>query len=219
MSPLGLGDSIIVNGLVRCLCKEFDKVYFPCWTHNLPSVKFMFSDEPKIQVQEVTTPNDIFIMQVQHETNGVKVLKLGTYHGTPPLGRESFDETFYRQAGVDFSERWNSFKSPFLGSHLELSDPKKPIAFIADSKERGFEIEDQRIDISLMKFRPWNSFTVFEFAPILEAADEVHAIDSAFMHLIESIPVKGKLFYHQYARQPVLPYNQVKKRKHWTTLV
>lgn len=176
----------------------------------------MFSDEPKIIVQEVTCPNDIFIMQVQHELNAVKVLKLGCYQGGPPLGQESFDETFYRQAGVDLSERWNSFKIPETKQTLH-GDLLEKCAFVADDDSRGFNIQHSKVGLDRTLFRPWKAHTIFEFVPILSNAPEIHCIDSAFMHLAESIPTKGKLFHHLYARNSGV-YHQVKKRKNWHVL-
>ena len=51
---LGLGDSIICNGLVRVLARQHGRfVIVPSYTHNLPSVRHMFSDDHNVCVVDV----------------------------------------------------------------------------------------------------------------------------------------------------------------------
>lgn len=213
MLNLGLGDAILCNGLCRELSKDHDKIFLPCYAHNARSVRFMFSDLLNVQVQEIYDANDIFNLQRQHESVNNKILRLGCYSESNPLEPETFDQTFYRQAGIDFECRWESFKLP------EILNPVKSeegIAFICEDKERGFNINHEMILSTLPKFYPSKSDTIFDYVPLLYLAEEVHTIDTSFLHLIESIPVKGSLFYHAYARASG-QYHQAKKRKAWIT--
>lgn len=216
MLPLGLGDSLICNGLIREKAKEYETVYVPCWTHNLPSVKFMLSDTNVI-VQEVGSPNEIFIQQVQHEASGnVEILKLGTYNGQSHREPESFDQAIYRQAQVDFSRRWDGFKLPVVKK--PLTTPQTPFALVCDSVERGFNIEGARLPKDISLIRPWKAHSIFEFTPLISEASEIHCINSAFAILIDSVPTpKAKLFMHRYAR-PFTSYDNFKLRKPWKIL-
>lgn len=215
MIPLGLGDALLCNALIRSKAQEYEKVYVPCWTHNLPSVKFMLSDI-NVVVQEVGSPNEIFIQQVQHESNGVEILKLGTYNGGQArCGPETFDQAMYRQAGVDFSRRWDGFKLPVVKK--PLTTPVYPFALVCDSVERGFNIEGARLPKDMSLIRPWKAHSIFEFTPLISEAAEIHAINSAFAILIDSVPSKGKIFMHRYAR-PFTSYDNFKLRKPWKIL-
>lgn len=215
MYHIGLGDMIICNGMVRELAKQYEKIYLPCYVSNGPSVSFMFSDLPNVIIQEIYGPNEIFTLQMHHEAQGNKVLKLGIYLGEPHLDPETFDQMFYRQAGVEFSKRWDGFKIP--PQILDVPIFEKTIAFICDSDERGFRIDDSKINPEIIKVRPWHSSTIFDFIPYISKASEIHCIDTSWLHLVESIPTKVKLFYHLYVRNNGL-YHQSKKRKNWTIL-
>lgn len=215
MLSLGLGDCIIANGLIREKCKEYGKVYIPCWTHNILSVQFMFSDLPAVVVQEVSNPNEIFIQQVQHASMGNEVLKLGCYSGQAQVSQETFDQAFYRQADVDFSRRWDAFKLPEITADIGMT--AQSYAIICDDELRGFTIDDKKINSDVIKIRLWKSQTLFDFIPLLSEAKEIHAINSAPAILADSIPTKGKLFMHRYAR-PFTPYDNFKLRKPWKIL-
>lgn len=221
MIPLGLGDAIICNGLIREKAKEYGKVYIPCWSHNMPSVKFMFSDLPNVIVQEVSNPNEIFIQQVQHTSNGAEVLKLGCYSGEVPVEPETFDQAFYRQARVPFSKRWDSFFIPEVTYEgpLVRTLVEKPCAFICDSPERGFKINDSLISDEFMKIRSWNAHKIFDFHGHISHCAELHCINSAFAILSDSIKCHEdqKIFLHRYAR-PYTPYDNFKVRKPWKIL-
>lgn len=214
MLNLGLGDAIICNGLVRELAKDHDKIFIPSYMHNSRSIRFMFSDLPNVEIQEIVDADDIFNFQKQHESVGNQVLKLGCYSDSKPLEPETFDQTFYRQAGIDFECRWESFKLPEILNPVK--DSETGIAFICDDHERGFKIHDSKINSNLLKRKPFKSDTIFDFVPLLSRAEEVHTIDTSFLHLIESIPTKGSLFFHHYSRASG-QYHQAKKRKAWIT--
>ena len=47
---LGLGDSILCNGLVRHFAEKLGKVSIFSKRHNYDSLKFMYRDEPNITV-------------------------------------------------------------------------------------------------------------------------------------------------------------------------
>lgn len=214
MYHIGLGDMIICNGMVRELAKQYEKIYLPCYVSNGPSVSFMFSDLPNVFIQEIYGPNEIYTLQMHHESQGNKILKLGMYSGQKHVEPESFDQTFYRQAGIDFSKRWDAFKLPDTKDLLHSFG--EPTAFVCDSDERDFRIDDSKIT-GIFKMRPWHSHTIFDFVKLLQEANEIHCIDTSWIHLIESIPTEAKLFYHLYVRNNG-PYHQAKKRKKWTIL-
>lgn len=217
MGCLGLGDAILMKGAVVELSKEYEKVYYPSYVSNGPSIAFLFSDLPNVLVEEIYGPNEIYSLERHHISQGNKVIKLGMYTGERQIEPETFDMTFYRQAGVDFSKRWDSFKLVYSHPSTFIVPSDTSIVFICDSEERGFRINDSRIKSDAVKFRPWKSQLIFDFMHFLLTASEIHCIDTSWIHLVESIPTKAKLFYHLYARNNG-PYHQAKKRKPWKIL-
>lgn len=216
MMNLGLGDAIISNGMIRELAKQYTGICFSCWRHNLASVTSMFSDVSNIAVHPIDNDKDIFDMERDHCNFGDwEILKIGTYSDEYHVEPESFDQTFYRQAGIPFSKRWDSFHLPeikplFKGFHGEY-------ALICDSPERGFKIDDSKIRPDLVKIRMRQSTTLFHFRDLIANAAELHCINSAPAILADSIPTNGKLFLHRYAR-PCTPYDNFKVRKIWEIL-
>src|SRR5687767_8139013 len=95
---LGAGDALILNGLVRYFA-ERQPVIFPCKTHNVPSVSFMFRDNPNIEVLPVK--DDAEVDQACRTTPFS--LKLGMF-GTGFTFKD-WDECFYTQAGLPFEKR------------------------------------------------------------------------------------------------------------------
>lgn len=221
MWHLGMGDAIICSGMIRELAKIYEEVWVPVYLRNLKSVQDMFSDVNNILVEEVHVDSDIFTLQMVHENNGDKILKLGLYGNHPHIEPHSFDQSFYYQADVPFSKRWDSFKIPEnplqSQAFVVAENLGETTIFIADSDERGFRIDDSRIESKLYKLRPWKVKSIFEYAGVISRCAEIHCIDSSLIHLVESIPTKGALFYHLYPRNAG-PYHQAKRRKTWKIL-
>src|SRR5688500_2660446 len=102
---MGLGDAIIVNGLVRKLAADRD-VMFLSKTHNFPSIKWMFIDHDNIVVIDVGDDDGAERFIAKHGAD-VEVLRLGCTGAN--FRSQDFDKCFYEQAGVPFEERWSGF--------------------------------------------------------------------------------------------------------------
>jgi hypothetical protein len=53
---------------------------------------------------------------------------------------------------------------------------------------------------------------------VIEKATEVHVIDSSFLHLVECLKPKGKLYWHRYARLWQPRHNDYKLRYKWNIM-
>ncbi len=200
---LGLGDAIICNGLVRELAKRYDSLILPCWERNLPCVSHMFSDLPNVRTMRVLDdrplPGSLRI--------GINVPEFGSV--------EPFDRAFYHFANVDFDCRWSAFHVPDSGT--EIAPPDKPFALIHEMSSGGpRELERWRIsegeNLEWVTVGPRTPL-ITDWRLMIAAATEIHCIDSAFVHLVESVPTGAKLFFHSYARP-----NYFTRRKDWTVL-
>ena len=209
---LGLGDAIIMNGLVRYLAyAELGKaLVVPCWKRNLPSVRHMFSDLENVVVLPVEGdgPPDREVYP--------NVIPCGIH--SPKWGSvEPWDRAFYELAGVPFDAKWDHFFVP--PSDSELAPPRAPFELIHEDYGRGFKIDGRRPS-------PLPSFMVEPKTPLLtdwrnfiREAQQIHVIDSAPMHLAELLPTAGKLYYHKYARaKGNRHHTDAVLRKDWTVL-
>lgn len=212
---LGLGDIILISGLIVHVSKDYDRVYIGCRKKDFNSVRSFFLLQPKIQIQAIdtdsTTPDLIF----EPREN---VLPLGFYS---PLGmnREiSFAENFYRHAGVRYDMRWDRCPIQEVVDAFYYMEPPTPFNFSHDDGARGFNIK--------IHPRSWDVFglnrgsSILSYASYMRAADRVDLIDGPFLHLAESIELRGDLFYHKYARPIGARWNDVDcpTRKKWTVL-
>lgn len=195
---LGCGDHLICNGLVRHFAKFEPKriIHVPCKTHNVPSVKWMFSDVPNIVVDQFADDSAVERMALELEDDvGAEIMRLtASGHG--------FDKQFYDAAGVPFEERWSGF-------HVERCPDEHAFlrgeyTFVHDDPERGFVIPHSAIRTNWVTHgsarHPGD--TIWKWRSVLEQASAIHCIPSAFSVLLDSLPAlrEQKLFLHVSAR-------------------
>jgi hypothetical protein len=210
---LGFGDAVICNGMVRELCKVHETVTVPLWRHNALSVVEMFLDliqAGRFQYVTFDYPDEAALFRYRDPWRE-QILNIG-YAGENFEGQEdTFDRAFYRQAGMDFNVRWDSFKIPGIVEPLPLMT--NGTSFVHDDPSRGFVVRRDLVgDIAVLHR---TRIPLLELCLAIQFASEVHVIDSCCLHLAESIKTNGQLFWHKYARDEG-PFSYVAKRKPWT---
>lgn len=197
----GLGDLIICNALFRDLAKTRSNVIIPVKYEYYESAVYMLRDIPAILPVPANRKDD-----ATRIVNGLRpsgdVLFLGN-SGTN-YSRQSFDKSFYNQAGIPFERRWDGFKLE-RDVHSELPHPSQPFAFVHDDAERGFLIDRSKPCFSgLSECIPFRTRTnnIFYWIGVILAANEIHCIDSSFALLVDSLilPKHIKLYLHRYSR-------------------
>lgn len=201
-----MGDHILCNGLIRNLSEKYDLIQIPCYLHNYESVAFMFRDNPKIQPVAIKDETDAIMVCKESK---FPCIKLGHYN-MEGFNPDIFDQEFYRQAGVPFKERWDSFHV-----HCPVSDggwDHPDFAFIHQDKERGFLIDESKIKID--KIYPVKNGHIFNNLMLIRSAEEIHCINSSFLILVDSLPdIPGQeLYFHKYSRPT--PHPTLKKKWH-----
>lgn len=194
---LGLGDAIICNGLVRHFARfEPNRmIILPAKTHNVPSVRWMFSDLELVTVKPVKDDWHADRMAEEYGDDGAEVMYIGG-------SGNAFDEEFYCNAGVPMNERWSGFHvPPFKEQHRV---PPYPFRFVHDDGRRGFIIRDDPF-CSLPAVRPVydpESPNIFAWQNALQSADVIHCIPSSFFVLMDSLLTikEQQLFLHASAR-------------------
>lgn len=204
---LGLGDAIICAPIIAKLATENDRIDIACWKHNLTSVLSFYMNLPNVYVWPFETENMMLLWAEDAE------LRLGYYNNElPQLSNEDFIEWFYRQAGVSLidKDKCCSIKKAAASKDFDNNNAGySKFVIVHDDKKRGFVIDK-------IGLRPYNDTdnSILTKIKTLSNASEIHCIDSSFLHLIEAIDTKGKLFYHPYARPNSTKYNCLKKN--WT---
>ena len=205
---LGLGDHIICNGLVRQLgsatrfmpmASELGAANTLVVKHsNLDNVMRMFRDI-NLTFAPVSESHQTFYGEVNLGwlANGDRTL--------------NFDETFYKHAGVDFSHRWDSFhierdykQEKLVSDYLNLPPRFALVNDVASAGKANVNIQTELPKIHLT--RPLVEKSMFDWMEVIERATEIHCINSSFVHLVDSMNPKAKLFF--YDDRPELPFTR-----------
>lgn len=223
---LGAGDGIIQSGMAVALLdrlQEGEELWFPCYPQYEATFKSIFADYPQIRVFTVEqrfgedwgSPKETTYEQAQlkYGVNGEKLLRCGVYKDGGCW--EDFTKQFYHHARVPYEARWNqcpvaeaakSFNA-LEANRIEFVWPSgKRRIFVHDDPRRNFRIW-KRVKSSeetcIFKPSPDNvTISMLAYVPIIESAEEIHVIDSAFFHLIDSVAPVGRLYLHRYPRWP-----------------
>ena len=91
--------------------------------------------------------------------------------------------------------------------------------FLHDDRERGFAISKfLRYPVVCQRVVKGEADSILSYARAIEHAPEVHLIDSAFVHLTESLAPRGALFLHRYARFWRQGWYDIPLRHKWTII-
>lgn len=213
---LGVGDSLICNGLVRHFAKQ-QAVIIPCKHQNLASVQFQFRDNPNIDVLPVADDAEADRQSMRAQD----VLRLGMFGDN--FSFKEWDRVMYEQAGIPFDVRWSGFYyererstefyPPLMG---EVTTSKGAYYFLHEDAKRNFVIRDNLLPSMMGVEAERTPGTIFDYRMIIENATEIHCIDSVFAILADSIPTTAKRHVlHLYARPDAKPPTL---RKPWQIL-
>jgi hypothetical protein len=195
---LGLGDHIICNGLVREIYKNDPFVKLYCKKQNAESVSFMYRDLTFLKIIEIDCDEDVI-----EEKN---LLRIGFDRILFYINSEkiTWDESFYRQISIDFSKRWSSFyveRDPIRENSLfkKLNPEKEKFALIHSKGSDAIDRINRKLidkDLKQIEIKKIYTNNIFDYCLLIEKAEEIHCIDSAFKHLIDSFILSNNLFYH-----------------------
>jgi hypothetical protein len=217
---LGLGDHLICNGLIRRLSDVYDLVVVPVKNQNYSTVQRMFADTYRIDVLPLTQANqeqEMGRLAKSFEVQGYEVVRLG-YYGSDFMTKDiRFDENFYLQSEIPFSERWNSFYAPRneqeenrIYNELVSKQEAEQFIFLHEDKTRSFLIDRSLLPTGIRIVEPFvdvqnNNF--FDYRKVIENASQIHCIESSFAALIESMNLENKpKFAHRYSRPEAFFY-------------
>jgi hypothetical protein len=211
---LGLGDQLILNGLVRHFAEQDDVTIFVKHSHER-SVAFMYRDlGTRVKIIKLEKDDGEMITYVQtHGDVCGKVLALGA-HAMPGADFQRLSLSpfttwlcvMYLQAGLNPNAMYRKFKVDRDRSR-EFPAPDEPYVFVHDDEQRGRVI---KLDTTLKVVRPKVSkfmangmfqddgFNIFDYMTIIENAQERHMMNSSYSWLVELFDIgdKASNFFH-----------------------
>lgn len=200
---MGLGDMILCNGLVRNICKKFDKVVTFVKPEYKESIFFMYRDLHNL---EVIPLHETDIDNLLHRIEPDSKIVVGFGNIEHLLETYRFDECFYKQIGLNFQRRWDDFYvDRDIAAEQKLMQEygleKNNYIFIHDDHDRGYKISESLLPADIKHFRPDSrEKNIFNYCTIIENARQVHVMDSCFKHVADSLQLNNELFYHVYVR-------------------
>jgi hypothetical protein len=210
---LGLGDQIMLNGMVRHFAETDNVVIFAKRCHE-ESVRFMYrdiQDRVEIILLDTINPNEIW-SKVKGD-----VIPLATYgmddksweFMTQGSGNvmSNWAHGVYIQAGINPKYMYSKFKV-VRDKSREFTIKNENYIFVHDDPER-----DRVIDLQTDKFvyKPHSKITdnkqeffqcdrpnIFDYITVIENADEVHCMNSSYNWMIELMNIGNpqKNFFH-----------------------
>lgn len=200
---LGFGDHIICNGMIRHFYEKYGEISLFCYEHNLENVLYMYRDLDNLTVLAVQSDAEAF----QHVfDNNLDCIRIGFSELFKFMPKFTFDEAFYKIAGLDFSVRFDKFY--FERNYIqeqevlnELNPSGEKYIFVHDDGDRGFSIDLNKINSKFKIIKNDKRFKIFDYLKLLENAEEIHFMQSSFKELICSFKMETPILYqHNYVR-------------------
>lgn len=224
--PLGLGDHLVCNGLVREMCERHDQVGLYCFKRNEPSVSFMYRDLANLCFHFIQSQKEIrrfffWDKLVFGDIRYDSMLKVGASGAESGL---KYERLFYNSAGLQVEKIWDSFYVVRDGERERSLSKKMKAAgsYIFLHDDSRYPINSKKISSSLPIVRPDENLTdnIFDYCGVLEHAEEIHVMDSSFMFLVDCLQYtnpRQRLFVHRYAREN-MAWNLPILKKNWEIL-
>lgn len=209
---LGLGDQIMLNGMIRHFAED-DIVYTFCKTCHVESVEFMYRDNKNIRLIPVDNTNPREIWSKVPKGEDVQVIPLATY-GMDDRSWSVFTNVanwahgVYLQAKVNPLYMYTKFRV-IRDKSIELPPPTdKDYIFVHDDPERNRNI---KVETDLHVYKPQSKViderkeffqcdhpNIFSYIGLIEKAKEVHCMNSSYNWMIELMKIgdKSKNFFH-----------------------
>lgn len=189
---LGLGDHFVCNGIVRFIADALscNRLYLPVKSHNLGTIFQMYSDDSRIVPLSVLSDSDVPLLP--EVSSNIPIVRVGFEKCRP----NDWDVSFYHSVGLSYDIRWTHFKinrnpmrERLLDLYFGLNPTDKFVLVHEDSSVGTFPIKVDT-DLRIIKVKKVSD-SLIDWCGLIERAEEVHCIDSSFIHLAQSIRPDG----------------------------
>jgi hypothetical protein len=198
---MGLGDSLINMGLIKTISKRYPgkKFLYASLPQNFHSVNWMFHDLSNLYPVVAHSGKEARQLSGFYRARH-------TFIGGPNLNPLSFDRFYYEQHQIPFEFRWqlaNSPPGPSAKILYERLNPNNEPYILVNRHQSGNKSYDLKIEVAdssqkIIEVHPATS-NIFDWHHLALNAKEIHTIDTAFIHYIESLfyfNPAPTLYYH-----------------------
>jgi len=191
----GLGDAIICNGMVNYLSEKFDKIYLAAHYKIYDHLNYLYSENDAVELLHYEKAIDIY------KNKKLPVLRVGFEKNS-----KKFNISFYDQLDLDYQISFDMFHIPSnkskeinLQKHL-FKEYKVKNQYMLVHQVSSYGRVDLDIKSDLEKIYVEMETDIFKnlffYKKVIEDSEEIHCIDSSFLHLVERVPTSAKLYFH-----------------------
>lgn len=201
---LGLGDMIICNGLVNKLSNYFSKINLVVNKKFHSQAEYLYSLNSSINIvsdnPEIVNDLDEYVNNLA-VSKGLKVLRVGQLKTGKP-----FYEEFYKSVKLSYK---HSYKNFFLPENKDLQkelkkyliesynvDPLNYTVVHRESSSKSYSLRTENKNQILVEKNTDIFNNIFLYKDLIRDAEEIHCVNSSFLHLVDRVETNAKLYYH-----------------------
>ena len=212
---LGLGDMIVLNGLIRMACAQRPEVLLFVKRTYISSLRSLFGDLRNLRLKFVEEAHEIHADGQKAlrdaEARGYEMLLLGVHSGSrwrelDPL----WPAALYRQAGLDpsfthsaFSVQQNNDRENALLAAVRAAVGEVYVV-VHDDASRAMTLDARYLPPGMPVVHVddprWRTNNIFDYIAVIDNAMQFHSIDSCFMLMADMLSLKARKFCHAYTR-------------------
>ncbi len=203
MTHLGLGDQIILNGLVNHLSDKFKKIHLTVHSNTIENIQYLYSLNKKINLIELPKDDELNTLERYSTKNKLEILQLG-FENVKTI---PFNLAYYRQLKIPYSYSMKYFFKPEdhkkeYNLQKELinyysADPSDIVLIHNESSKGVFELKNIYSNNNIYVTKESDIYNnLFLYSKIISDAKEIHCLDSSFLHLVERTKTNAKLYFH-----------------------
>ena len=203
MTHLGLGDQIILNGLINYISKKYEKIILPVQKSNFKTIQFLYSENSVVDVIEYPKDQELDFIEELSSSSAMDILQIGFQK----VGKKPFNLAFYSQLKIPYKYSYTHFYYPEnKDSELELKDhlinfystSSSEIILVHNESSKGvFMLDKVKFNNPIYITKESDKYgNLFYYSQIIKEAKEIHCLDSSFAHLVERTDTKAKLYFH-----------------------
>lgn len=207
---LGLGDIIICNGMVNYLSTVYNKVYLIVDEKYRSQSEYLYSQNIKVYILSNVpdSHNNLDLFALNSSTSlGVPILRVGWENRFRKYFKVPFYSAFYKQVKLPYSYSYKYFALPDISEnellllenlfeYYKIDRTKKIILIHNEASDKIFNLKTENKNKIFVekKSDPFNN--LFLYRSIIKNVNEIHCINSSFIHFVDRLNSVPDLYYH-----------------------
>lgn len=200
---LGLGDFIVCNGMVNYLSNKFKKIYIPVVSEPyFKMIQYLYSENENVNIFKIKNDNRDSQVIKFASTFELPILKVGFRK----VRKQPFNEAFYNQLDLPYKLSFSHFNLPssskekMLTKHLidYYKVDKNCFNLVhSDSHDGSYDLKNLGDENIIFVNKDSDLFkNIFLYRDVIGRAQEIHCINSVFVHLVERLNSTTNLYFH-----------------------